>query len=336
MNGELPPRGLRFSRHFESNFLRRAHPLCAPGRERFDWDEALAAAAEVAWVHSMRLGPSLPVSGAAGPDQQQPGKPLVSPIYDAAHGSHEAIGVQTWGVFRHHLFVGSDRAALDLVLPPHVVKGRSFLEVGTWDGAICLHAERLGARDIVCTDYHAWGAEEGDNAVDVYSSGLTATSNLARVPGKEALYRNASAFGKGLGFRLAHCLTGSRARAIRVSIYDLADVLSHGRYDVIYVGDVLYHLKHPLLALEALAAVASPGATLVLETVLWSLGLADEEGKAVALPACQLSDPAEYPANFFGCTETAVIQMLRIAGFAKAKLVFQHSSRAVFHALRTK
>lgn len=60
---------------------------------------------------------------------------------------------------------------------------------------------------------------------------------------------------KWFGFdRIAEAF-GSRARFVRASVYELPDVLKQ-KFDVVLFFGVLYHLRHPLLAIDALHRLA--------------------------------------------------------------------------------
>src|SRR5260370_16321995 len=55
-------------------------------------------------------------------------------------------------------------------------------------------------------------------------------------------------------FRALHHAYNSRAKYERLDVYQL-DPARHGMFDIVLCLGVLYHLKHPLLALEKICAV---------------------------------------------------------------------------------
>src|SRR5690349_7812092 len=57
----------------------------------------------------------------------------------------------------------------------------------------------------------------------------------------------------------------SRVRRLACSVYDL-DPAIHGRFDVIFCGTLLIHLREPVRALERIASVCQ-GEVLVVECV---------------------------------------------------------------------
>ena len=64
------------------------------------------------------------------------------------------------------------------------------------------------------------------------------------------------------GFALIHGLRRSTVTHVTASVYDIHPSL-FGTFDVIVFSGVHYHLKHPLLALERLSAVAKAGCALL-------------------------------------------------------------------------
>jgi SAM-dependent methyltransferase len=65
-------------------------------------------------------------------------------------------------------------------------------------------------------------------------------------------------------FNCAHALRQSKVRYTQMSVYDVAKHFPH-KFDVIFFYGVYYHLKHPLLALEALAEALADGGRIYFE-----------------------------------------------------------------------
>jgi tRNA (mo5U34)-methyltransferase len=93
---------------------------------------------------------------------------------------------------------------------PVDLTGKSVLDIGAYDGFFTFEAERRGAERVVAMDRHAADQK---------------------------------------GFALAHELLGSKAEYVEGSVYDLSPEI-HGVFDIVFFFGVLYHLRHPLLALE--------------------------------------------------------------------------------------
>jgi tRNA (mo5U34)-methyltransferase len=67
----------------------------------------------------------------------------------------------------------------------------------------------------------------------------------------------------GTGFELAKRALGSNARREELSVYDVSEAAT-GRFDFIFLGSLLLHLRDPVLALERLRDVCD-GELLVLD-----------------------------------------------------------------------
>ena len=108
-----------------------------------------------------------------------------------------------------------------------------------------------------------------------------------------------------------------------------------GQFDVVFFLGVLYHLRHPLLALERIASVTRQ--RLLLETVVDMVG--------VARPAMAFYRGRELnndPTNWWAPNVPALHAMLRDVGFTAVRTVtpepgpLYRAARAVSHRLRGK
>jgi len=189
-------------------------------------------------------------------------------------------------------------ARLDL---PASFAGKTVLDVGAWDGFFSFEAERRGASRVVAADYYSW---------------------------------HGGGWGNKGPFELAREALGSKVEDHDIDVMDLSPERI-GTFDVVLFLGVLYHLRHPLLALERVASVARE--LLVLETVVDMIGI---ERPALAFyPNRELNND---PTNWWGPNVPAVEAMLRDVGFARVRTVRPQSSavyrgaRAVYHRLRGK
>ena len=131
---------------------------------------------------------------------------------------------------------------------PASLAGQRCLDVGTFDGFWAFEMERRGAEDVLGIDIldpRGWDWPIG-SPPDVVEA------LAARKRGGE-------------GFELARRALGSRVRREELSVYDVTEA-SAGRFDFIFVGSLLLHLRDPVLALERLRGVCD-GALLVLDVV---------------------------------------------------------------------
>ena len=68
------------------------------------------------------------------------------------------------------------------------------------------------------------------------------------------------------GFEQMHRLLNSQVTFLRMSLLYLPDVFEPESFDVINFAGVLYHLRHPLVAIDAISVVLKKGGLLVVET----------------------------------------------------------------------
>lgn len=184
------------------------------------------------------------------------------------------------------------RDRLDVVGLPEDLSGRTVLDVGAWDGFFSFEAERRGAARVLAADYFAW---HGNNWSDKS------------------------------GFELARHALRSRVEDVDVDVMDLSPERV-GEFDLVLFLGVLYHLRHPLLALERVATVTRD--QLILET---HVDLTWLRRPAMAFyPGQEL---AWDPTNWWGPNPAAVIGMLHAVGFKRVELISPNSP--VYRAART-
>ena len=182
---------------------------------------------------------------------------------------------------------GQDRdpRRLEQMRLPADLSGRTVLDIGAWDGFYSFEAERRGAQHVLATDSFSW---------TVHGDGT----------GKQ-------------GFDLAREALGSAVAAREIDVMDLSpDAV--GTFDVVLFLGVLYHLRHPLLALERVAAVT--GDLMILETEV-DLALGGRPAMAF-YPGAELSDDWT---NWWGPNPAAVVGMLRAVGFTEIDVVSPNS-----------
>jgi tRNA (mo5U34)-methyltransferase len=67
------------------------------------------------------------------------------------------------------------------------------------------------------------------------------------------------------GFSIASGLIGSKSEYLTVNVYDL-NPDTHGRFDLVVFLGVLYHLRNPMIAIDAIRSVMKPGAKIFVES----------------------------------------------------------------------
>jgi len=170
---------------------------------------------------------------------------------------------------------------------PEDLSGKTVLDIGAWDGFFSFEAERRGASKVLAID-----------------------------PEK---------FGPSSGFELAREVLHSKVEAMEMSVYDLSPKV--GLFEVVLFLGVLYHLKHPLLALERIRSVSC--GLLILESYY-------DPRLSFGFPAVAFYPDGELcgdTSNWWGPNLLAVEAMLRVAGFEEITLVAKSDDRCIFHAI---
>ncbi len=134
---------------------------------------------------------------------------------------------------------------------PERMDGMRVLDVATFDGFWAFEFERRGAAEVIALDI--------DNFGD-----LDMSPRLRRTKSPEFLARKT-----GEGFRLCHEALNSKVERRVMNIYDLSpDKL--GKFDMVFLSDLLLHLHSPTRALENLYNVTS-GQAFITDVVFPSL-----------------------------------------------------------------
>ena len=169
---------------------------------------------------------------------------------------------------------------------PADLSGQTVLDVGCWDGFYSFEAERRGASRVLATDSFTWQRKS---------------------------------WGSKDGFDLARRVLNSRVEDLEIDPLDLSPERV-GMFDVVLFLGVLYHMKHPMLALERVAAVTRR--LLVVETVI---DLLYAPRPALAFyPGAELN---QDDSNWFGPSPSAVEAMLRAAGLPRVERVWPSGGR---------
>lgn len=103
------------------------------------------------------------------------------------------------------------RFEADMYFQGDVVRGKSVLDIGAWDGFMSFEAERRGASRVVASDHFCWDG-----------------------PG----------WGTKDGFDFAKEAMGSGVEELKADVFDLTPA-EHGEFDVVLLPGVIYHLTDP-------------------------------------------------------------------------------------------
>lgn len=141
------------------------------------------------------------------------------------------------------------RPVAPLIPWPDSVRGGRCLDVGTFDGYWAFEMERRGAREVVAIDV------DDPEGLDFVLDMKTAGPELIREIGAE----------RGPGFATAKAALGSAVNRRNRSVYEL-DPAEDGRFDVVFCGAMLLHLRDPVLALEKIRDVCA-GSLVLAEAI---------------------------------------------------------------------
>ncbi|MGI8505747.1 MAG: class I SAM-dependent methyltransferase [Solirubrobacteraceae bacterium] len=120
---------------------------------------------------------------------------------------------------------------------PESLAGKRCLDVGTFNGFWAFELERRGGAEVVAIDVldpRRWDWPVG-------SDEATKSALASRMAGGE-------------GFEIAREALGSRVERLDRSVYDL-DPHERGRFELVYLGSLLVHLRDPVRALERVRSV---------------------------------------------------------------------------------
>jgi tRNA (mo5U34)-methyltransferase len=160
------------------------------------------------------------------------------------------------------------------------IAGKTVLDIGAWDGFFSFEAERRSASRVLATDHFCWSG-----------------------PG----------WGTREGFDYAHRCRQSKVEARDIDLPDLKPA-TVGVWDVVLFLGVLYHVKDPYSALEAVAKLAKE--TLIVETVT----ALNDFPEAVAR-FYYLDELNKDPTNFWAPNTKCLEAMLLEIGFPRVEIV---------------
>lgn len=169
---------------------------------------------------------------------------------------------------------------------PEDLTGKTVLDIGTTNGGTAFAAERRGASRVL--------------AVDIFDPAW-------------------------FGFDLLRSHLGSKVEFLRASVYDLPARLEGERFDLVIFWGVLYHLRHPLLALDNVRALT--GDVAWVETAICD----GEVGEASSQPLSRFYRRDELNgdgSNWFSPTSSLLLDWCGSCGLG-AELLWQSPDRAM-------
>jgi len=141
-------------------------------------------------------------------------------------------GISTVGLFKHGSVVNK--------LPiPASLAGKRCLDVAASDGYWSFELARRGAAEVVSVDLP-------DASLQDYAG-----------PPSDKPSRSAGTGRANEAFALVKEATGLNVERVDGSVYDL-DQLGIGTFDYVFMGNILLHLRDPILALQKVRSVTKP------------------------------------------------------------------------------
>ena len=179
---------------------------------------------------------------------------------------------------------------------PQDLSGLRILDVGAWDGYWSFTALQRGAREVVAID------DFSDHVGQNIQRKAWDTFDLCR-----------AAFG----------YDDSRCRRLEMNVYDISKE-ELGVFDVVFFFGTLYHLRHPLLALDTLSLVCS-GSIFVETAVIddyspYRGGLNQGyTGKQMVMEFYPGAELGQNNTNWWAPTTYCLAHMVQAAGFKGVK-----------------
>jgi tRNA (mo5U34)-methyltransferase len=183
------------------------------------------------------------------------------------------------------------RRRMRLLQIPEDLTGKTVLDIGAWDGFFSFEFERRGAKRVLAIDSFAWDEKRE------WPRGLEC-------------------------FLLAREFFNSKVEYQRLDAHDLSPE-AIGTFDLVFCAGLLYHLRHPLAALEKIRSVTA--GQLILETHQ----LIPAVHERVPLITFFPGDEEGVRLNFAGGfpTRAWLSAALTTAGFARHEFVYTPSFR---------
>ena len=200
------------------------------------------------------------------------------------------------------------------------LRGKTVLDINTWDGFFAFEAERGGASRVVALDEYMWAMDLDEHRR--YWEACKARGVTPQPYHTMPYYKPDELPGKK-GFDTAHRVLRSAVEPV-VGDFMTIDLEALGQFDVVLYLGSLYHMESPLTALRRVATVTREVAIVETEAVAFA-GL---EARAV----CEFFESDELNgdvSNWWAPNDRAVAGMCRAAGFARVEPVAEAPARPV-------
>lgn len=192
------------------------------------------------------------------------------------------------------------------------LRGKTVLDINTWDGFFAFEAERKGASRVVALDHYMWAMDP-----QLHHTYWKECQERGVVPAAYhtmPYYKPDELPGK-IGFDTAHRALNSKVEGVVADFMEM-DVERLGMFDVVFYFGSLYHMENPLGAMQRVARVTRDLAIIETEAALFR----GFEHHAL----CEFFESNELNAdvsNWWAPNEKALAGLCRAAGFRRVESV---------------
>ncbi|MFQ5503626.1 MAG: methyltransferase domain-containing protein [Planctomycetota bacterium] len=180
------------------------------------------------------------------PEERRELEQRVQEVSSWYHAIDLGDGIQTPGPFHMASFLSHYEF-------PDRMDGMRVLDVGASNGYFSFEFERRGAEEVVALDLPTWGSHDWTPR---YRESYAAKEQAER----DYIDREAMRAGFDL---VKEALGSRRVRKVEMAIYDIAPE-TLGRFDFVFSGSMLMHVRDPILGIQRLRSIAKDTARLVI------------------------------------------------------------------------
>ncbi len=192
------------------------------------------------------------------------------------------------------------------------LRGKTVLDINTWDGFYAFEAEKRGAASVTALDFYVWAMDLKEHFR--YWRECQATGAKPKVYHTMPYFKPEEMPGK-IGFDTARELRESRVKTV-VADFMETDLEALGSFDVTFFLGTLYHMENPLESVRRLSAVTRELAIIETEAV----EIPGNGGRAL----CEFFEGGELnndSSNWWAPNAKALAGLCRAAGFRRVDIV---------------
>jgi tRNA (mo5U34)-methyltransferase len=192
------------------------------------------------------------------------------------------------------------------------LRGKTVLDINTWDGFFAFEAERRGASRVVALDYYMWAMD-----LPVHHNYWKECKERGIAP---AAYHTMPYYlpetmpGK-IGFDTARNALQSKVQGV-VGDFMAMEIEPLGTFDVVFYFGSLYHMEDPLRAMRRVAGVTKELA--IIETEAAVFANLDDHALCEFFESNELNGDVS---NWWAPNEKALAGLCRAAGFRRVETI---------------